>query len=496
MNFNQNNNKPLSDRTDDVAIENITSDAFYKVNKHQSYKLITLLVLILVTTRFGYLFSLPPTNISTFWPPNAILLAFLLSVPFHVWRSFIMYSFITYILAEYWIGFPIATSIAFALFNCITVATAAYFIKHRTIINKESLFNISLFNFFLITSVASFIAGFLGASYLYVLSIDENINYLVIWQRWAFADFVGYLLFAPIIYLILITSRQDMHYLSHKIWKKALLIFSVLILSCLVIDVVGIYTDGKYGVLFFMPIPIVLWATFSFQVFGGILAMLIYTLVLKISIIYGLAPFPHLTIEETVISLQLFIIINTFIVLFVAELIKQKDYFEKDSLIDGLTKVGNYRYYHQTFNQYWHMAMRENVPITIITIDIDYFKKYNDLYGHPEGDECLRKLSNIIQKTMTRANDLVARIGGEEFSCFLYNADKSKAIIMVKKLMFEINNLNLPHETSDISDRVTVSIGFKSVVPDNKMIFIDFIKEVDHLLYDAKQKGRNNWVSD
>jgi sigma-B regulation protein RsbU (phosphoserine phosphatase) len=130
----------------------------------------------------------------------------------------------------------------------------------------------------------------------------------------------------------------------------------------------------------------------------------------------------------------------------------------------------------------------------LLLFDIDYFKRYNDRYGHQVGDDCLKAIAQALEQTLYRPADLVARYGGEEFVAILPNTDLNGAIIVAEQIRSAIANLEIPHQNSDISDIVTASIGVTSLIPSPKQKSSTLIKQADVALYSAKQKGRNRTV--
>jgi len=130
--------------------------------------------------------------------------------------------------------------------------------------------------------------------------------------------------------------------------------------------------------------------------------------------------------------------------------------------------------------------------LSLIFCDFDYFKPYNDTYGHLAGDECLRKVAEIISSCLTRASDLVARYGGEEFAIILPNVDKETALIMAEKVRESIQALKLEHSASPSEGVVTLSVGVTTMVPDKDTQMYAMIQKADAALYQAKAQGRNN----
>ena len=167
--------------------------------------------------------------------------------------------------------------------------------------------------------------------------------------------------------------------------------------------------------------------------------------------------------------------------------------FELEKLVnlDGLTQIANRRCFDDRLRIEWQRLSREQQPLSLLLLDIDYFKHYNDYYGHQAGDECLKTIAQALEKALCRPADLVARYGGEEFVALLPYTDLDGAIIVAEQIRSAIANLEIHHQNSDISNIVTVSVGITSLLPSPKQKSSTLIKQADVALYSAKQKGRN-----
>lgn len=158
---------------------------------------------------------------------------------------------------------------------------------------------------------------------------------------------------------------------------------------------------------------------------------------------------------------------------------------------DGLTGLANRRAGDEFLSREWLRAAREGKEFSIIMVDIDCFKAYNDSHGHLEGDDCLKKVAAALQRVMHRPGDLLVRYGGEEFMALLPDTDREGALIVAIAMKEEVDALKLLHGSSSVSPRVTVSIGVESAVPNEDMEVEQLIDEADRALYRAKQEGRN-----
>lgn len=158
--------------------------------------------------------------------------------------------------------------------------------------------------------------------------------------------------------------------------------------------------------------------------------------------------------------------------------------------IDPLTKLPNRRHYDIFLRKEWNRAMRHHYPLSMIMIDIDFFKLYNDSLGHPEGDTCLKKIASILQKYFRRPTDLIARYGGEEF-CVVALCDSKQINILAETLRNAVENEKIKHPDSKVSDFVTISLGVATVIPDVNNGTEQLLHCADRALYLAKESGRN-----
>jgi len=158
---------------------------------------------------------------------------------------------------------------------------------------------------------------------------------------------------------------------------------------------------------------------------------------------------------------------------------------------DALTGIHNRRFFDETISRVLRSLARTGGTLSVMMIDIDYFKKYNDTYGHSTGDDCLRKVSSIISGCMSRSDDFVARYGGEEFVVVMPNTGESGAMIVAENILNKVLKCNIPHKNSDAANFVTVSIGITSGSVHRNHTADVFINKADTMLYISKQNGRN-----
>lgn len=170
---------------------------------------------------------------------------------------------------------------------------------------------------------------------------------------------------------------------------------------------------------------------------------------------------------------------------------RQYEKIKELSMTDDLTKIANRRQLDEYLQTEWLRMERENAPLALIMVDIDYFKPYNDFYGHLAGDDCLKAVTKILSDHAHRPADLVARYGGEEFAIVMPNTDLEGASAVAVKIRKAVEDKRIEHEKSPVSDFVTVSLGVTAAVPGEKSKLEDLLLTADGLLYQAKKEGRN-----
>lgn len=167
------------------------------------------------------------------------------------------------------------------------------------------------------------------------------------------------------------------------------------------------------------------------------------------------------------------------------------DLLEEMAWIDGLTGIPNRRRFDQMLEIEWKRAQRTHLSLAIIMVDIDFFKAYNDSYGHGAGDICLKKVAAKLATIVSRPGDLVARYGGEEFVVILPETDDVGAGIIAEQLCRSIECLQIPFAQSETSSWVTISAGYAALIPHAEQAPASLMDEADHMLYQAKDAGRN-----
>jgi diguanylate cyclase (GGDEF)-like protein len=168
----------------------------------------------------------------------------------------------------------------------------------------------------------------------------------------------------------------------------------------------------------------------------------------------------------------------------------QSDLLRKLVFLDGLSGVYNRRYFDQQLGIEWARSTRSSFPLSAIMIDVDYFKLFNDRYGHQTGDDCLRQIAVALKVCLKRPGDLVARYGGEEFACILPDTPFDDAMCLANDLERKVRALAIPHESSSVAKVITVSVGVATRTVDSADDAAALVGLADSQLYNAKHSGR------
>lgn len=161
------------------------------------------------------------------------------------------------------------------------------------------------------------------------------------------------------------------------------------------------------------------------------------------------------------------------------------------AITDGLTQIYNRRYFNENLEKVWRSSIRKKNYVSLIMCDIDYFKKYNDYYGHQGGDNVLKKVAKTIKNSINRPMDFAARYGGEEFVILLPDTISNGALQIANTILHSIRELELEHKKSEVSDIITISIGVSTMRAVLEKGYVTLLKEADEALYTAKEFGRN-----
>jgi diguanylate cyclase (GGDEF)-like protein len=206
---------------------------------------------------------------------------------------------------------------------------------------------------------------------------------------------------------------------------------------------------------------------------------------------YIYKPIDRVMLEAKLLAMERIVAMRKALITVTAELAWETEKAERLAKQDGLTSLANRRYLDESLAIEIKRATREKKPLAVIMVDIDYFKKYNDFFGHLAGDDVLKKVARLLNRAANRAGDLVARYGGEEFSIVLPNTDRKGAKAIAESLRLTVETEAIPHAEDAVFSCLTISLGGVSGIPGNGETPESIIRRADQNLYSAKKAGRN-----
>jgi len=297
------------------------------------------------------------------------------------------------------------------------------------------------------------------------------------------------------------------YYFSHKnknyklLWIICYLsVFFYSITAFLGMVIVKTYTDAPMNILPLLSI-IVLLPDFPPKIF---ISFLIVPYTVLASIIIYFKEFVDYFSDNIFFIINMFFIVAVIKILLYNNDVRRFTYISKInelnkkleglSRTDELTRLNNRRSFLEYIEIIWKQNHRLNLPVTVLMVDVDYFKKYNDSLGHLEGDKALIAIAQCMKNHIKRETDFVARFGGEEFVCLLPFIAKDEAVNFAKTLVENVEKMQIHHPMSEHSKYVTISVGMASIVPDDNNSYTQLLDEADKALYTAKETGRNRVV--
>jgi diguanylate cyclase (GGDEF)-like protein len=306
---------------------------------------------------------------------------------------------------------------------------------------------------------------------------------------WFFGDLIGFIMITPV--FIAYTLQQNITLAAKNHIGEIALIFTILVISSVLIFGSGYFFDEKYPIEYLILFPLI-WASIRLEKGINLIFLVVVTILAILGTSSGYSQFSYDGDHKlSLIMLQIFIFTVTFSILMMTAQRHQTSriLYEKEqlTLIDSLTKIGNRRFFSETFKKELEKSHRYKHPVSLIMFDIDHFKQINDLFGHNSGDIVLQELSLLISSHL-RSSDLLARWGGEEFTIILPENTLSEAVFTAEKLRKIIEEYSF-----SIKRQVTCSFGV-ILSADNESMD-NAISRVDAKLYEAKESGRNKVVS-
>jgi diguanylate cyclase (GGDEF)-like protein len=451
-------------------------------------------LLYLVVSWGGNALTRTPAVADIIWPANGLLLAFLLRLPRRCWPVYLTASIVANIIAHGYFRFPMSQSILFSAGNTVEVLVAAFLLSNRDA-TKPDLVKIGTLVRFVIFGVL--LAPLASSAFIELILIAQRAQTTMLSvTTWFIGDMMGIAVVTPLVLAMDKAETVDLFRPGKRVETIAILA-GLGILSTVVFAMDGLPVD-------FMLIPALLLAIFRLGSSGS-----------AIGIILIAGPAVYMTERShgafalvragmfihSIFILQCFLCVALILLYSVNSALKERDrlqeavtaaFYEADANagLDHITGLANRRSFDKQLGREWQRAYRERLNLSLLMIDVDRFKLYNDHYGHVSGDECLRKIASILAQSALRATDLVARYGGEEFAILLPGASLNMASLLAERIRQSVSETRVPH-AADPQGIVTISAGVATLQPSNDIEMTMLVERADRALYEAKNRGRD-----
>ncbi|HEX8596201.1 MAG TPA: diguanylate cyclase [Pseudomonas sp.] len=465
-----------------------------------------LMLVHFASVKLTFFCAVTPDNVVVVWLPNAVLLAALLRFRGRRAPLLAATTFSSDVLANLgpfsWQGAILLSAVN--LFEIIVT----YTLLRRSNASPRLQRLEDLVKFVLAGPLTGALLASLMAAFILQHVAGATSNYFTLVRLWWFGDALGLLIYTP---LLLTLTQPAQQKLRLTLPDKALLTTMLMVIAAFVTE----HYDGNLEEITVTPtllLPGAAVIAFRFGIRWTAVFVALVSLSMTMMMTMGLKPFGALSMQLEVLRAQEFIFTLSLIGVGFSILLKEMQLRELEletrvghrtqelersnrqlaamSATDGLTGIPNRRQFDETLATQWGRARRKGQPLMLAMVDVDWFKQYNDHYGHQAGDEVLRRVASELTTHVRRSGDFVARYGGEEFAIILQSTSEEHAMAFTDMLCREIEQLQLPHEMSPLK-YLSVSMGVAVVTPDSDASMTGFLKAADTALYRAKQQGRN-----
>jgi diguanylate cyclase (GGDEF)-like protein len=456
-------------------------------------------VVLATCSWLGIVLSRQSAGVATIWFSNGILFGLVITQPRQRWLAYFAAGLMADTLADVVYGDPFKVAIGVSLANSVEVVTSCLLLtwwfgwplnlsKRRPLIG------------FLLVSVvgATALTSALGASWT-LLFYDAG-PWWKMWRTWWLGDMLGMALLGPLVFML---QRRGFF----AVLRKRELAHTLLMLLVPAIVTVLVFTHDK-DPLIFLLFPALLLVVFRLGFSGTILTIFVVAFVSIALTVKGhgplmLIPGQHMMLHRIVV-LQIFLAVAIFTMFPVAALLEERAMLQLSlaesearhrqlAHADDLTGLDNRRAFNLRLEEEWIRASDAGESIALLLLDADLFKRYNDIYGHLGGDECLRCIAAVIASTIEEEGGMAARFGGEEFAVILPGEGVGKAQRVAERICRAVEEMKMPHPGSPAGVQ-TVSVGVAALVPRNGQHAMELVTIADRALYRAKDMGRNRAV--
>ncbi len=459
-------------------------------------RLLWVFVVTATSSWAGIMLSHQSGGVATIWLSNGMIFGLLITQPPRRWLPYFVAGLSADTIADLVYGDPFRVAIGVSLANSIEVVMSALVLTRLFGTPLDLSKRRPLVGFLLISVVgATAITSALGASWT-LLFYDAG-PWWTVFRTWWLGDLLGMSILAP---LTVMLQRRA----SYSILRARTLPRTLLVLLVPVAVTVLVFTHDTDPLIFFL-FPTLLLAAFRLGFPGTVFTIVVVTLMSIAFTVKGHGPLmliagEHMLLRRIVVA-QVFAAVSIFTMFPVAALLEQKDAlqvslaasearFRALAQTDELTGLANRRAFNLRLQMEWEQARLAGAPLALVLIDADHFKQYNDVFGHLEGDECLRALARLINLAVGRSPAMASRYGGEEFAVLLPGTDAENARLVAESIRETIAAERLPHPTGPLGIQ-TVSLGATSIIPTNGLGSEVLVSRADEALYCAKLSGRD-----
>ncbi|WP_433963392.1 diguanylate cyclase [Tunturiibacter gelidiferens] len=457
--------------------------------------LIATFFILLLFSWLGIVLSRQSDGVATIWFTNGLLFALVVTRPKKTWIPYFIAGFLADTLADVIYGDPLRLAIGVSVANSVEVITSSVLLTRWFGNPLQLTKRLPLLGFLGVAVVAATaLTSALGASW--TLLFVKAGPWWMLFRTWYLGDVLGMAIIAPLVFIL---QRPGFFTMlrSQELPRTLLLLMVPAAATALV------FSHSKDPLIFFI-FPALLLVVFRLGFPGTVLAVFVIALISIWFTVTGHGPLMLITgtnLLHKIVIEQIFLAVALFTFFPVAALLEERKALEislqKSELryrelanADSLTGLANRRAFDERLEEAWHRAMRDQQPLSLLLIDVDLFKAYNDLYGHVGGDECLRCIAKVIASALQGKAEIAARFGGEEFAVILPNTTIEVAVRVAENVREAVASLKVPHSGNQLGIQ-TISVGVAAEVPNRNTAVISLLTASDHALYRAKYLGRN-----
>lgn len=444
----------------------------------------------------GIVLSHQSEGIATIWFSNGLIFSLLITQPKQRWLSYFLAGLTADTTADMIYGDPFRLAFGVSVANSVEVVTSTLLLTRWFGYPLDLRQRRALIGFLLISVIgATALASSLGA--FWTLQLLPGGSWWQMFRTWYLGDMLGMAVLAP---LIIMAQRPGFF----AMFSRRELPHTLMVLAAPVGVTTLVFLHSRDPLSFFI-FPAFLLVAFRLGLPGTVVNILLVTLMAIGFTIKGHGPLmlitgEHMLLHRIVVA-QVFAAVAIFTMFPIAAILEEKEALKRSlvasemrfrnlALKDELTGLPNRREFNLQFARTWEEAYVGRKCLGLIILDVDQFKQYNDVAGHPEGDECLRKIARVVNQIAEATQAIPARIGGEEFALILSDTTLERARKIAETVRLSVLDLSLPHPATAYGVQ-TVSLGVAVRLPLNEQTSMDLMRFADQALYEAKLNGRN-----